>query len=339
MAYTNTSPKQLASGIDVSTYQGKPNWNTLKSEGVQFAIIRGGYGDTISYPGQKDDTFEYNYKGCKDAGIPVGMYWYSYATTEGMAKQEAKACMAACKGKQFELPILYDVEELRIFNTGRTNEIIKAWADEMEANGFFVGIYIYRAAATSYLTAQTRSRYAMAIAEYGPQLNYNGEVGFWQNGSTFRYKGINGSATNTDHDFMYVDYPSIIKSRGKNGFQASTSSKPESTAPTTPAKPAESKKKSNEEIADEVIAGKWGVYPDRKKRLEAAGYNYTAIQDIVNEKMKVSSKASKKSVDDVAKEVIKGDWGVYPDRKWNLEAAGYNYVEVQNRVNQLLNSK
>lgn len=334
MAYTSTSPKPLASGIDVSTYQGKPNWNTLKSEGVQFAIIQGGYGDAISYPGQIDNTFEYNYKGCKDAGIPVGMYWYSYATTEGMAKQEAKACMAACKGKQFELPILYDVEETRIFNTGRTNEIIKAWADEMEANGFFVGIYIFRAAATSYLTAQTRSRYAMAIAEYGPQLNYNGEVGFWQNGSTFRYKGINNGSTNTDHDFMYVDYPSIIKSRGKNGFSASSTSKPASSTPTTPAKPAETKKKSNEEIAQEVIDGKWGVYPERKKLLEAAGYEYSTIQNIVNQKMNV--KSSKKSVDAIAKEVIRGDWGVYPDRKWKLQAAGYNYDEVQKRVDELL---
>lgn len=333
MAYTNTTPKPKASGIDVSTYQGKPDWKKLKTEGVEFAIIRGGYGDAISYPGQIDNTFEYNYKGCKDAGIPVGMYWYSYATDTAMAIQEAKACIRVCKGKQFELPILYDVEESRIFRTGKTNEIIKAWADVMEEAGFFVGIYIYRSALQSYLSKETRTRYALAVAEYGPQLNYDGKVGFWQNGSTFRYKGIGGGATNTDHDFMYEDYPTIIKASGRNGFSKTTPSKPAPAPAPTPVKPVE-KKKSNDEIAEEVIDGKWGVYPDRKNRLEEAGYNYSTIQDIVNKK--TGMKSSKKSIDEIAKEVIKGEWGVYPDRKWKLQAAGYNYYEVQKRVDELL---
>ena len=333
MAYTNTTPKSKGSGIDVSVYQGKPDWKTLKSEGVQFAIIRGGYGDAISYPGQIDGSYEYNYKGCKDAGIPVGMYWYSYATTEDMARQEAKACMKACKGKQFELPILYDVEEMRIFNTGRTNEIIKAWADEMEANGFFVGVYIYRAALQSYLSERTRTRYVMAVAEYGPQLNYDGAIGFWQNGSTFRYKGIGGGAVNTDHDFMYEDYPSIIKSRGKNGFSANTTTKPAPSTTQTPSKPTVAKK-TNEQIADEVIAGKWSSGAKRKELLTAAGYDYNKVQAIVDKKMAVQP--AKKSIDEVAKEVIRGEWGVYPDRKWKLKAAGYDYEEVQKRVDELL---
>lgn len=333
MPYTNTSPKPKAGGIDASVYQGKPNWKQLKTEGVEFAIIRGGYGDAISYPGQIDDSYEYNYKGCKDAGIPVGMYWYSYATTEDMARQEAKACIKACKGKQFELPILYDVEELRIFNTGKTNEIIKAWADVMEAEGFFVGVYIYRAALQSYLTERTRTRYVMAVAEYGPQLNYDGPIGFWQNGSTFRYSGIGYGGINTDHDFMYEDYPSIIKSRGKNGFSASTTTKPAPATTQTPSKPTVAKK-TNEQIADEVIAGKWGAGAKRKELLTAAGYDYKVVQTIVDKRM--AAQPAKKSIDEVAKEVIRGDWGVYPDRKWKLKAAGYDYEEVQKRVDELL---
>jgi hypothetical protein len=67
--------------------------------------------------------------------------------------------------------------------------------------------------------------------------------------------------------------------------------------------------------------------------LEAAGYNYDAVQAIVNQKM--SAKVTK-SVDDIAKEVIAGKWGVYPDRKRLLEAAGYNYDKVQKRVDQIL---
>lgn len=90
-------------------------------------------------------------------------------------------------------------------------------------------------------------------------------------------------------------------------------------------------KKSNEEIADEVIAGLWGVGQDRKNRLTEAGYDYDAVQDIVNQKM-----LGTKSLDDIAYAVIRGEYGVYPERKKKLEAEGYNYSEVQARVNELM---
>ncbi len=203
------------SGIDVSKWQGEIDWQRVKNAGVQFALLRAGYGDSLSYPYQIDETFEYNYAECKRVGMPVGAYWYSYATTEEMARQEARSCIAALKGKLFEYPIYYDVEEMRIFQTGRTNEIIKAFCGEMEKAGYWVGIYIYRAAAQQYLTERTRTRYAMAIAEYGSKLNYDGPYGIWQNSSTWRVDGISGDV---DHDWCYVDYPKLIKERGKNGY-------------------------------------------------------------------------------------------------------------------------
>ena len=209
------------SGIDVSQWQGDINWQKVKASGqVEFVIIRAGYGDALSYPKQNDPKFEHNYSECKKLGIPVGAYWYSYATTEAMARQEARACIAALKGKQLEYPILYDVEEQRIFKTGRTNEIIKAFCDEMEAAGYWVGIYIYRSAAQSYLSDYTRTRYTMAIAEYASQLHYSGEYGFWQNSSTWKVDGISG---NVDHDLCYKDYPTRIKEKGLNGYPKSSS--------------------------------------------------------------------------------------------------------------------
>ncbi len=91
-------------------------------------------------------------------------------------------------------------------------------------------------------------------------------------------------------------------------------------------------KKSNETIAKEVIDGKWGVGEDRKKRLTAAGYDYAAIQAIVN---KLVAKPAKKSNETIAKEVMAGKWGNGADRKRRLEAAGYNYAAVQAIVNKL----
>lgn len=98
-------------------------------------------------------------------------------------------------------------------------------------------------------------------------------------------------------------------------------------------------KKSNEEIANEVIAGKWGNGDARKTSLTNAGYDYNAIQNIVNEKLtgkKTESKPKLKSVDEVAKEVIAGQWGNGQDRFNKLAAAGYDANAVQNRVNELL---
>lgn len=206
------------SGIDVSEWQGVIDWNKVKAAGMQFGLLRIGYGDTLSYPNQIDRQFKSNYQKCKAAGMPVGGYFYCYATNTAEAKREAQSCLALIKGLQFEYPIYYDVEEMDTFRTGLTNEIMKAFADEMEAADWWTGMYIYRSAAQSYLSDRTKTRYAMAIAEYGPKLNYSSPYGIWQNSSTTRVNGISG---NVDHDWCYVDYPKLIKERGKNGYQPS----------------------------------------------------------------------------------------------------------------------
>ena len=111
----------------------------------------------------------------------------------------------------------------------------------------------------------------------------------------------------------------------------------------TQSKPTEtSSKKSNEQIADEVIAGKWGNGSDRFNRLAQAGYDGNAIQSIVNQKLSGSTSApkpSKKSNETIAQEVINGAWGNGEDRKNKLTAAGYDYNTIQNIVNQKLGAK
>ena len=94
-----------------------------------------------------------------------------------------------------------------------------------------------------------------------------------------------------------MDFPAKIKAAGLNGYAKGNSSAPV--------------KKSNDEIAAEVIAGKWGNGTERQNRLSQAGYDYSAIQSIVNKKLS----PSKKSVDEIAREVIHGDWGNGTERK------------------------
>lgn len=114
--------------------------------------------------------------------------------------------------------------------------------------------------------------------------------------------------------------------------------KPAPTPAPSP-KPTPSPKKSNTEIAKEVIQGKWGNGAERKKRLEDAGYDYAAVQKEVERLLAKQKKPAKKSVDEVAREVIAGKWGNGAKRVYNLTKAGYNYVAVQKRVNEILRGK
>ena len=221
-------------GIDVSFSQGNIDWRQVKTSGkADFAIIRAGYG---KYASQKDEYFERNYAGCKENGIPCGAYWYSYATTVEDAVREAQACLECIKGKQFEYPIYFDLEEQSAFNTSRTNctEMIKAFCGELEANGYFAGLYMSRGPFVSYVDSSIRDRYALWLAEWNSTLHYDGQVGMWQFSETGRIPGISG---NVDLDECYVDYPSVIVKGGFNGFlkqeepdPISTSTEPEDTS-------------------------------------------------------------------------------------------------------------
>ena len=201
-------------GIDLSYCQTTVDYSKLKSSGIEFVIIQAGYGRDVS---QKDKMFEKHYAGCKAAGLKVGAYWYSYAVSEADAVQEAQACLNVIKGKQFDYPIFYDVEENSQFAKGRTfcDTITKAFLSRLEASGYYVGLYTGRYAAQNYFSQSVLNKYALWIAEYGGKLNYDGTYGIWQNASDWKVNGISGGV---DHDYSYVDYSRIIKEGGFNGY-------------------------------------------------------------------------------------------------------------------------
>lgn len=202
-------------GIDISRYQGTPDFGKLKNE-VDFVILQAGFG---RYASQKDAQFERSYAECKKYGIPVGVYWYSYAKTAADALAEARACMEVIAGKTFEYPIYYDLEEgLAALGRNTVSAIAAAFCNALEQAGYFAGIYISRSPAQSYLTAEVCGKYALWLAEYGSKLNWSGAVGMWQNSSTGRFSGISGDV---DTDTCYEDYPKLIKAAGLNGFPKS----------------------------------------------------------------------------------------------------------------------
>lgn len=204
-------------GIDISTYQRNVDFKKLKAAGVNFVILRAGYGNALAYPNQYDDMFESHYKNAKAAGLNVGAYWYLYATTVSGAQQEAKSFLKALKGKKFEYPVYIDLEERSQFNTGRTNcsNMVRAFCDILENAGYWSGLYISRSPLQNYITPEVANRYSLWVAEYASKCNYGGTVDIWQYTSSARYNGFNG---NLDGDYSYKDYPTLIKNAGKNGY-------------------------------------------------------------------------------------------------------------------------
>lgn len=207
-------------GIDVSQYQQNIDFKKVKASGVDFVIIRAGFG---KYANQKDPYFESHYKAAKAAGLKVGAYWYSYATTVAEAKAEAQTCINAIKGKTFEYPIYFDLEERSQFAKGRAfcNSLVKTFCNALEHAGYWAGLYISRSPLQQYISASVAKRYALWVAEYGSRCNFSGTYGMWQYSSTGRVSGISG---NVDMDICYVDYPAKIKAAGLNGFKKTTSS-------------------------------------------------------------------------------------------------------------------
>ncbi len=179
-------------GIDVSEHQGHIDWAKVAKDGVQFAVIRAGYGRELS---QKDDYFEQNYTAAKKAGIQVGAFWYSYANSVKRAEEEAKTCLKVLEGKKFDLPIFFDQEYeksiLALSSKTRTDIILK-FLEIIQAAGRKCGLYSSTNFITTKLQASRLRQYPLWIAEYGSKLHYPGTVWAWQYTSTGRVSGIKG---------------------------------------------------------------------------------------------------------------------------------------------------
>ncbi|MCM1506940.1 MAG: D-Ala-D-Ala carboxypeptidase family metallohydrolase [Ruminococcus flavefaciens] len=204
-----------ARGIDVSEHQGVIDWDKVKaSEKVDFAIIRAGYGKEIS---QIDKQFERNYSECKRLNIPVGAYWYTYATTEVEAKQEASVCLKTLAGKSFEYPVAYDIEETA--SLSHASEVCGAFCSELEKNGWYTAVYSFKNAFENNIGADITTWFDTFLSHVDvAKSDYSGDYGLWQYSWTGRIEGI---SSDVDLDYAYQDYPTIIKNAGLNGFKKS----------------------------------------------------------------------------------------------------------------------
>lgn len=193
----------IKKGIDVSEYQKVIDWEQVKADGIDYAIIRCGYGD--DYTRQDDKQWLRNVSECERLGIPYGVYIYSYAMNVEMAKSEAAHTLRLLKGHSPSYPVYYDLEEKSATSLGASTlgQIAKTFCDTVSAAGYSVGIYANLNWWTNYLTDPvfSNSSWSKWVAQYNTTCDYNGNYDMWQSTSGGKVKGIEG---NTDLNFWFI---------------------------------------------------------------------------------------------------------------------------------------
>lgn len=202
-------------GIDVSSYQGKPDWKKVKNAGIQFAILR------ITERYGVDASFWHNYQGCIDNGIPVGVYKYSYAMSVAEIQEEAEAVIDTLGGRELDFPIWLDLEydRQRELPKSTLSTMVKTFWAAVTSAGYRFGIYSNKDWYDNVIPSDCK-QYDFWIAAY--PYNDNGTiqerlrptVGVgWQYSSKGRVSGIHG---NVDMDVFYKNYKEETGMYSKN---------------------------------------------------------------------------------------------------------------------------
>lgn len=192
-------------GIDVSKWNGAIDFQEIKNDGVEFVMIREGYGKES--PSQVDKRFEENYKNAKAVGIPVGVYHYSYADSVEDARKEAEFCLKNIAGKQLEYPVCFDIEDkeqLKLSRRQRT-DICKAFCEEIEKAGYYAMIYCNLNWYKNYLYSEELKKYDLWLAEWYEEAP-SAECGIWQKSDQGQ---INGIRSNSEK--RYLQYSSRVE--------------------------------------------------------------------------------------------------------------------------------
>jgi len=205
-------------GIDISAWQGAPDFEKVKASGIEFVIIRAGYGKN-----NLDKQFMRNITECNRLGIPCGVYWFSYALTIADAQKEAEYCLAAVKAYKLEYPIYFDLEYDTItyaakrgvtINKALATAMAEAFLAEIEKAGYYAANYSNQDYMSRMFDMTVLGKHDLWYAWYNQTCNRT--TGLWQYSSTGKVDGISG---NIDMNYSNKDYPTLIRSLGLNGLK------------------------------------------------------------------------------------------------------------------------
>ncbi|MFR8039683.1 MAG: cell wall-binding repeat-containing protein [Anaerovoracaceae bacterium] len=199
-ATTAYHPDATRQGIDVSKWQGNIDWNKVKASGIDFAIIRCGFGG--NYTNQDDQYFKRNVSECERLGIPYGVYLYSYATNTEKASSEADHVLRLIKGCKLSYPVYLDMEDNSTIGSNYAS-IAKTFCNKITKAGYPVGIYANLNWWNTRLTDSCFDNWHRWVAQYNTSCGYKKNYAMWQYSSKGRVNGISG---NVDMNYL-IGYP------------------------------------------------------------------------------------------------------------------------------------
>lgn len=203
--------------LDVSRYQGNIDWEKVKASRRVDGVMLKTVSTNKAFGGVYiDPTFERNYAECKRLGIPVGVYYYTYAQTKAQADAELEKLRAALAGKEFAMPIAVDVEDNKLtpLPASELTDLVAYAAGTIESWGLYAMVYTYTSYARTelYMGGAALSRYDVWLADYtGKTPAVSFAYGMHQYTSKGSVPGVTGGV---DLSWTSRDYPAIIKRTG-----------------------------------------------------------------------------------------------------------------------------
>lgn len=196
-------------GVDVSEHQGDIDWEAVKAAGVEFAMIRVGYRGYDQGGLHMDNNFLANMKGASEAGLDLGVYFYSQATTPAEAKMEAAMVVAAIDGFELTYPVVYDWEY--IGGDARTADMTAqevtdctiAFCEYIREEYLTPAFYFNQALARSTFKLHQLTDYDFWLAQYSDAMTFDYDVRMWQYTNSGSVPGIRGDV---DIDLCFVPY-------------------------------------------------------------------------------------------------------------------------------------
>lgn len=191
-------------GVDISDWNGSVDFQALKRAGVEFVLIRCGYGSDIT--NQDDERFSENVRKAETAGIPWGAYLYSYALNTDMAESEARHVLRLLAGRKPAYGVWYDLEDEQQAGADLVG-IADTFCKAMEKAGLYAGIYSMLYWMDTKLNSPRLDRYDKWVAQVYDRCEYKKPYGIWQ----YSHSGVIGGKE-FDMNYAYKDYPALIKS-------------------------------------------------------------------------------------------------------------------------------
>lgn len=194
-------------GIDVSTWNGNIDWNKVKNSGVSYVIIRTGFRGSTQGSLVEDNKFRQNIQGATNAGLKVGVYFFSQAINEVEAVEEASMVLSQVKGYKLTYPVFIDVEpsggRADSLSSGDRTKVINAFCQTIQNGGLRAGIYANKTWLSQKMNVSALSGYKIWLAQYNSQVTYSGRYDMWQYSDKGTVSGISGKV---DMNLSYLSY-------------------------------------------------------------------------------------------------------------------------------------